>query len=70
MADILETCRDSIMGWYSSPDRIRVNGTLRRLQHPGVFRDSYRAPSGCVPWWIWQTGGAAQKARSAPGYSI
>ncbi len=37
MADILETCRDSIMGWYSSPDRIRVNGTLRRLQHPGAI---------------------------------
>jgi hypothetical protein len=31
------------------------------------FPDSYRTLQGAYPSWVSQTGGAAQKARSAPG---
>lgn len=37
MTEIAKSCGDSVVGWYQSPDRIRINGTLRRLQDTGAI---------------------------------
>ena len=35
MDTILEVCKDQVVGWYESIDRLRVGGILRRLQQAG-----------------------------------
>jgi hypothetical protein len=43
MAELLEACGDSILGWYHSPDRMRIHGTLRALQNPGAIVNLMKA---------------------------
>jgi hypothetical protein len=43
MDSLIDICKDKLVGYYSGVDRLRISGTLRRLQHPGAVVNFMKA---------------------------
>ena len=43
MESVIDVCRDQLVGWYDSIDRLRVGGVLRGLQQAGAVVNFMKA---------------------------
>lgn len=43
MDRVLDVCREQLLGWYDSIDRLRVGGVLRGLQQAGAVVNFMKA---------------------------
>lgn len=43
MDSILDVCKEQVLGWYDSIDRLRVGGVLRGLQQAGAVVNFMKA---------------------------